>query len=89
MSKEGLSGQKPPNVIIGFNLKKAFLFFFVFSIFMEAKAGLLNEAENYLKMLKKMSFLKERKSSLERPTQCVYKEELEEEKKEKGSSGQN
>ena len=72
------------------NTKMILVVFLVFLFFpLKLEANILNEAEGYLNKLKRMTFLKDRKSSLERPKQCVYKEELEEEVQDHGKTSQN
>ena len=74
----------------GVNAKMVLVSLFIFLFFpTKAAANFLNEAESYLQKMRKITFLKDRKSSLERPKQCVYKEDLEGEVDDHGKISQN
>ena len=70
-------------------LKKSFIIAFLFLFCLGVKASILDESEAYLKKLKNLTFLKNRKSSLERPKQCAYEKDLKEEAKISGKKVQN
>ena len=70
-------------------LKKYFISLFLILFPLGIKASILDESEAYLKKLKELTFLKYRKSSLERPRQCAYEEDLKEESKTSGKKVQN
>ena len=70
-------------------LKKYFISLFLILFPLGIKASILDESEAYLKKLKELTFLKYRKSSLERPRQCAYEEDLKEESKASGKKVQN
>ncbi len=72
----------------GVNAKMVLVSLFLFFP-LKVEANLLNEAESYLQKMRKITFLKDRKSSLERPKQCVYKEDLEGEVDDHGKTSQN
>ena len=72
------------------SIKMVFVPLFIFLFFpLKVEANLLNEAESYLQKLRKITFLKDRKSSLERPKQCIYKEDLQGEVDDHGKTSQN
>ena len=69
--------------------KKYFISLFLFLSCLGVKASILDESEAYLKKLQSLTFLKDRKSSLERPRQCAYEEDLKEEAEVSGKKVQN